>query len=370
MTLHSRLLVLVALLGCATSTEPRRVESAVPRGPYVVDLVATKDSFCYAWSTGEVQCTTSRGPETIRGAEGIVSVAAFEHRVCGLTRDGSVACWNAAHGGVSEASILSATNASEVVVGSFVVCWSHAGRISCDGNEALMPWTPPDGDGWASLSLGRLHGCGLRRGIGACWGRGDRRAVDGSSRRSEDLSVSFPSVLRHERLREVRAHLARTCAVTQDGALWCFGPLDLLRELDGSTPADLVRIEGVWTHVFLGRDVTCALDREGRPHCWGVAAHGLLGPHVRADRECAFPMADATPTPVPCTSRPIPIELVRVSKMTLGDRFACAMDEGYNVFCWGSNEQAQIAYPPSPLPHYQPTLVARGLRDVGNGGGP
>jgi hypothetical protein len=336
----------------------------------VVDLVSSGESLCVAWSSGEVRCTTTSGPVTVVGARDVVSVAAFENRMCGRTREGRIACWNAAHGGVSEASMLSASTHSDLVVGRFIVCWSSAGRIECEGDEARMRWTPPEGEDWANLSLGRLHGCGTRGGFGGCWGRGDAGAVDGSLRSDEDLSVSFPSVLRRERLRVVRAHLARTCAVTEGGALWCFGPLELLRELDGSAPTDLVRIEGVWTDVFLGRDVTCALDHDGRPHCWGVATNGLLGPNVRAERECMFPRWDAPAIQVPCTSRPTPIELVRVSKMTLGDHFACAMDEGHNVFCWGSNERGQFMFPPSSLPHYEPTLIARGLRDVGNGGGP
>lgn len=369
MTRHQHLVVFV-LLGCASSGGPPRVESVATRASHVVDLVSSSDSICVAWSSGEVHCTTTSGPATVVGARDVVSMAAFGHRMCGLTREGRIACWSAAHDGVSEASMLSASTPSEVVVGSFMVCWIRAGRIACEGDEALMPWTPPEGDDWANLSLGRLHGCGTRRGFGACWGRGDAGAVDGSRRSDEDLSVSFPAPLQQEPLRTVRADLKRTCAVTRAGALWCFGPLDLLRESDGSAPADLVRIEGVWTDVFLGRDVTCALDRDGRPHCWGVATNGLLGAHVRAERECVFPMADAPPRSVPCTSRPAPIELVRVSKMTIGHRFACAMDEGHNVFCWGSNERGQIAFPASPLPHYEPTLIARGLRDVGNGGGP
>lgn len=370
MTLHCHSLPIVLLLGCTSSSAALRVESVTLRAPHVVDLVTTSESLCVGWSSGDVRCTTSAGSATIVGARDIVSMAAFEHRVCGVSREGTISCWNATHGGVSEASTLSASGVAEVVVGSFMVCWIRTGEISCEGNEALMPWTPPDSEGWESLSSGRLHGCGTRGGLGACWGRGDGGAVDGSPRSDEDLSASFPQTLRHERLRVVRAHLARTCAVTQEGALWCFGPLELLRELDGFASADLVRIEGVWTDVFLGRDVTCALDRDARPHCWGVATNGLLGPHVRAERECVFPRADVLPTPVPCTRRPTPIDLVRVSKMAIGHRFACAMDEGHNVFCWGSNEHGQIAYPPSALPHYEPTLVARGLRDVGNGGGP
>lgn len=355
MRLHASTLMAV-ILGCASPSHPRTVALALV---HPVDIACTSDSTCVSWSNEEVTCTTVSGFRRVGSTGGLRALDAHESRVCGLDDEGRIYCWNAASGGVGTAYRLpEVREATSVAVGSFIVCWSRDGRVECfEEEEGLASIDTPDGTSWDHVSLGTLHGCGFLEGFGHCWG--DSYAIP-------PLSSSETSVVLADR--DLHADRHRSCIIRGDGSLWCAGsviscsPSDEVSEEAAPSPQ---RIEGDWHRVFLGRDVACALDTYGRPHCWGLAKHGLLGPHVQADRTCQFGGGGTQPS----TQTPIPIDLIRVTQVTIGDRHVCAIDEGHNVFCWGSNEQGQLGIPADSLPHYEPTLAARGARDVGNGGG-
>lgn len=374
-----RFLWFLALSACASSPELAETSttpsggraSATDPGRYVTDLTADVFFTLLAWSDGHVQRLGGERPgETFEevGAR-VRHVVIDQDTQCASTSDDEV--WCGSLGAVSARVSLSGPGELVVGGGGDHACMVTGTRAECVvlhelADELSVPTRPI-----SMLSLGRGHACGVVDGRAGCWGTGSRGALDGVRLRDDSETPVFPEGLDPTAPRAVRAGADRSCAVLRDGSLWCFGSYGM-RWPNWNDPerTRAQRIPGTYVDVFLGDHHTCAVDEDGRPWCFGLASDGLLGPEVRADQRCEFEVADASPRVEPCTWRPTPIDLVHVVKMALGRFHSCAMDEGHNVFCWGSNEHGQIAFPPSPLPHYEPTLIARGLRDVGNGGGP
>ncbi|MDB4945692.1 MAG: hypothetical protein JWP97_5226 [Labilithrix sp.] len=80
---------------------------------------------------------------------------------------------------------------------------------------------------------------------------------------------------------------------------------------------------------------TCALGADGRVLCWGSNVHGQLGLAVSP----AIADEDAHRVPKPVA---LPGKAVRVD---VGPTSACAVLEGGAVWCWGSDDQLQLARP-------------------------
>lgn len=366
----TRWLAFLVLFGCGAERGVETLPSP-SIGRYVVDLAASPMESWLVWSDGRVEWNGSDrfGSEFEGIGAQVRAVEVFAGTTqCARTDE---AVWCRVYGQHPRRFELGGDGRLTVGVGGLMACIGADGGARCALlHELADEFIIPPGV-LSMLSLGRGHACGVVDGRAGCWGSGTRGALDGVRLRDDSETPVFPEGLDPTAPRAVRAGADRSCAVLRDGSLWCFGSYGM-RWPNWNDPerTRAQRIPGTYVDVFLGDHHTCAVDEDGRPWCFGLASDGLLGPEVRADQRCEFEVADASPRVEPCTWRPTPIDLVHVVKMALGRFHSCAMDEGHNVFCWGSNERGQIAFPPSPLPHYEPTLIARGLCDVGNGGGP
>ena len=120
-----------------------------------------------------------------------------------------------------------------------------------------------------------------------------------------------------------------TCAVRDDGTVWCWGRNDRGQLGDQSTmdavaPVKVVGLAVAATAVFAGATHTCALGGDGSVWCWGENAHGQLGDGTVADSRT--PIQAKTPA--------------GVTSLALGDHHSCAL--AGDVFCWGGDEDHQL----------------------------
>jgi hypothetical protein len=218
---------------------------------------------------------------------------------------------------------------STCIVGSF-------GQVACAGVLALSATdlsseTPrPDGAlasdvftavpglpndvAFRAVNVGMAHACAIdATGALYCWGSnlaGESGSADpsspGGARRIElaehvrsvscggayDVHLATPL-----RFTLSPVGLAHTCAITEEGALYCWGANDRGQLGDGTRDDSAVprRVPFVFpTQVSAGGGHTCAIDAAGGLWCWGDNTYGQLG---------------VSPREIPFSDFPIRIEL-------------------------------------------------------------
>jgi alpha-tubulin suppressor-like RCC1 family protein len=139
-----------------------------------------------------------------------------------------------------------------------------------------------------------------------------------------------------------------TCALIQDGAVWCWGAsaagqTGVLSDSAQFAPAPVrgvarvvqlaastafecgPGIDGDTLCLELGVDHTCALVGDGSVWCWGDNARGELGTGDWVSR--------ATPRPVP--------GVVGATEVSAGGFVSCAQTAA-GLMCWGDNAYGQL----------------------------
>jgi alpha-tubulin suppressor-like RCC1 family protein len=290
-------------------------------------------------------------PTPVTGAPaGLTSISAGEYHTCALSASRSVLCWGGDTylqlgsgrevGRSYPAPIAALPNAIATIgVGSAhacalasdgqVWCWGENGQGQLGVGEvgATSVALPVAlGSRAIALAVGRYHTCALTISDGAlCWGQNDAGALgDGtttSARTPVRVSGLPPNVVK------LAAGSAHTCALTADGALWCWGENRLGQLGNGTTTASASPLEILASNVrsvALGALHSCALTVDLTLLCWGDNSADQLGGGG----------GNAT---VP---RPV-AGLTQLSAVAAGDFHTCAIARG-SVQCWGSNRMGQL----------------------------
>ena len=125
---------------------------------------------------------------------------------------------------------------------------------------------------------------------------------------------------------------SHTCALTEAGAVWCWGlntdgQLGDGTSMNRSTPVLVTGLSSGIMAVAAGGSHTCALTTGGRVLCWGDNSHGELGDGTLADRH----------TPVAVSGL-----ASGVVAIAAGVYHTCAVKASGAAYCWGSNVFAQL----------------------------
>ncbi|HTL33198.1 MAG TPA: hypothetical protein VL326_08740 [Kofleriaceae bacterium] len=135
----------------------------------------------------------------------------------------------------------------------------------------------------------------------------------------------------------IGASLDTTCVIRADGTVWCWGegrygelgdgithvPVAVPQQVPGLPK--VVAIEAGWYHV-------CAITAEGALWCWGSNTYGQSG--------VADPFANAI---VPPTRVSLPRPVLSVSA---GGYHTCAVLDDNTVACWGKNTYGEVGHDP------------------------
>ncbi len=148
------------------------------------------------------------------------------------------------------------------------------------------------------------------------------------------------------RIVTVSAGDTHTCAVRDDGALWCWGANGSGQLGDGTQTARLypVRVYGFPQTVSFVRVKTafsCATIADGRLYCWGDNLSGQLGDGTQEAR--------SSPTEVSGISG--------VTQFCTGASHVCAVDGDGTLMCWGNNDYGQLGLGGSGPPATSPQPV-------------
>ena len=365
---------------------------SLPAGEYTAEVVALHRATPGDFTLTLTSQSTPPPPYKFK------SISVWHGRSCGVLHDGTPLCWGKRNvdGGGSVAPVGKFTAISlgkhtcALREDGSPVCWDFAneGEHTCapkngdtycrldnqyiptetpkdrDGGAVVLrqvtviggyyDQTPPPGERLTSLSVGWVHGCGLRReGTAVCWG-------------SNQEGKSTPPA--GERFMAVDAGVSHSCGLRQDGTAVCWGS-----DWRGQTTAP----EGEhFIAISAGEEHACALRQDGSTACWGVSdALGVCPAHPGGEYSCHSISVDKNlPQSPPEDERlaflaenphcgltfdgrpvcwtnyqsgllPVP-EDVRFTSISTSSQHACALMADGVAACWGGNRYGESS-PPS-----------------------
>jgi len=281
-----------------------------------------EDGSAYCWGANEsgqlgVEGGDVTTPAPVTTGEGtplgeLVDVGAGVQHSCAARADGTLFCWG------DDAT-------GQLGVGNF-------------GGPPRRPTeveAPPSAEGGLTrVSLGEAHTCSLQN-VGRlwCWGRNN----DGPLGLGDQTDRNLPELVEvpegAESWSAVTTGAWHTCGLVQDGALYCWGAITEGR-LGIDSPDDLwwptrvmeeLDFHGLF--VAAGRRHTCAIQDDGSLWCMGIGLEGEIG------------VGDAVPDP------PAPVQLRDAGweSLALGDSFTCGLRAGGTLWCWGAGAIGQLA---------------------------
>jgi len=235
-----------------------------------------------------------------------------------------------------------------VVVDERLRCWGRNndgqlgfGHTNTIGDDEL-PSTVTDvpvGAPVRSVALGRRHTCALlASGAVRCWGHGGDGALGAGNLTNRPSAAGAVDVMLGAKIEQLVAGDVHTCALTDTGAVICWGSGQSGRlgygdedSVGGDEPpvnAGTVELPGIAVELAAGEAHTCARMSTGAVACWGRGANGAVG-HAS--------MADAL---VPA-SISIGVEVVQLAA---GGQHTCARAADGSVRCWGRAGQGELGY--------------------------
>jgi alpha-tubulin suppressor-like RCC1 family protein len=289
---------------------------------------------------------------------GPTSFSAVGQTTCAV-QDGGLQCWGAnntgqigngtqvggstlvtvfpASSGVTSIANGSQSSATLAIQNGAVFSWGNGtyGQLGNGTAPAVqltpVPVSPPLNSGVAKISSGSNNSCAIQGGTLYCWGTA-AFVGNGNAPGNQTTPVAVAGLPASPiQVVDVSVGNMTTCAVTSDGALYCWGFNTYGTVGDGTlgtpryTPIQIFA-SGV-TAVSVGYYATCAIVNGG-VQCWGLITYGQLG------------MDPATPS-VSTSPHPVPNLTGTATAISVGDKHACAIVDGV-LRCWGTNSSGQL----------------------------
>ncbi len=219
---------------------------------------------------GEGSARSRKMPTPVLLSSSVTQIATGGFHTCGMRDSGEVFCWGSNSNG-------------QVGPGPTWTCKTRARIYPC----VRKPRQVLGAEGIVSLAAGQWHTCGLTKtGKVVCWGANHRGQLgDGTTiERSEPKPVKGIANVKKLAVGDQHA-----CAVTRSGTVWCWGDdghgelgrttkdkCGVWKEPCGLIPAPVEGIEDA-TEVAAGWEFSCAIREEGTVWCWGNNHRGALG---------------------------------------------------------------------------------------------
>jgi len=180
-----------------------------------------------------------------------------------------------------------------------------------------------------SVSAGAVHACvRTTAGVAKCWGFNAVGMV-GDGTKVDRLTPRTVKGLKAG-VKDVQAQWDHSCAVTNGGAVKCWGHNGDGELGDGSlikrvTPVQVVGLTSGVKQVSLGFDSGCALKSVGTVWCWGYNGNGQLGTGDRRSQRT-----------------PVDTGLTGITQISAGWDHTCGVTTGGGVKCWGQGKHGEI----------------------------
>lgn len=356
---HNCTLSVAGVVNCRKGSKVFKTVSGLPAG--VVSMAVGAYHGCALLSNGGVKCWDSSDlvAEEIGLTEGVRTITAGARHTCALLNSGSIKCWgdneygqlgnknvtqsespvdvNGLNGTIS--SVVAGLNHTCAVVSGGAKCWGSwlgSGVERSSDTDEFFP-SPSDvkglSTGVSQLTAGDDHTCAkLSSGGVKCWGRNSSGEL-GNGGNSDSLIPTAVQGFSSE-VKEIYGGDANNCAITNSGALMCWGANSQLEvghtvgmglEIR-SLPKSVIGLSTGVVDIAVGDDHSCAVLVDGSARCWGSNSNGELG--------------DGSITG---TNNPVPVIGLSsgVQQVAVGGEYSCALVGGA-VKCWGRNEEGQL----------------------------
>lgn len=220
-------------------------------------------------------------------------------------------------------------------------CWGD-GPLGIEGTDQSRTPVPVDTTGvlagktLVDITAGESHACAVDdAGKAYCWGEDNVGEVGngGGGYTAVPVAVKDNGVLAGEVLVEIEAGQLNTCALSDDGDVFCWGgwlgdgsgkpsqrPVrtDLSKVADGETPASL---HAAW-------DTPCLITDAGHAYCWGSSYRGQTGTGKVTG-------SVLLPTPVVRDGVLTGVELVDL--VMPENTSMCGLSTAGRLYCWGED---------------------------------
>jgi alpha-tubulin suppressor-like RCC1 family protein len=331
------------LLACGDSTAPSgdgpdevAAGPTIAAGTWVTCALSTAGA-AYCWGTngfgtlGNPDVPSDTGaPIPVRGSARYVTVAVNAinqtvgpYTACALQADGAADCW-----GSNPDGLLGPADARE--------CLDASGVAQEAAGPCLrVPTRVAPSLRFRRITVGWAHICGITTdGTAVCWGRGAEGQLGTGGGGTATTTTPAP-VAGALRFVDIAASDKFTCALTADGAAYCWGLNSTGQLGDGTTTtrSSPVRVQGTepLAQIDPGTAHVCAATRAGTTVCWGAGGSRQLG----ADGPFAGSALNSL--------TPIPVSLPAATRaVSAGGASACALDAAGRLRCWGWNVYGQV----------------------------
>ena len=217
--------------------------------------------------------------------------------------------------------------AKDIVVNS-----SSRGTSSCTGCFSYVEVDVPSGNE-TRIAAGWDHTCALTTdGAAYCWGNNTYGALGDGSRTNSAVPVAVAGGLEFTSL---AAGSAYTCGLTSSGTAYCWG-LNQSGELGNGSTANSsipIAVAGGLNFIMLvsSGDHTCALTRAGAAYCWGKNDAGQLGNGMQK------------PTSQPGSVTPVAVSGgLSFTSVDAGGYHTCGITIAGATYCWGLNDSGEL----------------------------
>ena len=357
-------------LGDSTQTERFTPVNVIGLESGVTALAAGGNHTCALTTNGGVKCwgynangqlgdgtqETRLLPVDVSGLDsGVVAITAAHSHTCALTNSGGVKCWGwnfqGQLGDGTTTDRLTPVNVTDLASGIKIIAAgdgntcavTNQGGVKCWGWNAVgqsgnsvqsFQSIPRDVDGLTSgvkaIAAGNSHACAVtENGAVKCWGYNRQGQLGDSTTVNRYPPVDVSGL--NSGFIAITAGNSHTCASTESGGIRCWGGNDQGQIGDGKLhdrliPDDVLGLEDV-SKISILSNHTCALTSSGGVKCWGENRFGQLGDGTTIDR---FAPAHASGLES------------GVIDIAVGYGHTCAVTNEGGVKCWGLGGAGQL----------------------------
>lgn len=286
------------------------------------------------WASDTVYVVTLPGPETTWK-----SISTAQGHSCGVATTGKAYCWG--HNGAGQLGWGQAVALDESVPVA----------VAGDIEFAMV-----DGGNWFTCGVGT-------NGQAWCWGYGYYGQLGNGVEGYTDGVPTPQAVQGGHTFTTLSAGFEHACGLDTDGKAWCWGNNTYGQLGNGETVVVMgepvpVEVTGGHTfkHISSGRDATCALTDDGEMYCWGDNEAGQFG--------------DGAGAPALLVPNPVPGGVGhRWKDVELGDSHVCGLTTAGEAYCWGMDEYGELGIGVAEMSDDVPmkVVVAETFTDIGVG---